>query len=376
MTDRAPSRSAPVVHVIADGSPTPYFRMLIESGSLGHEAFIVGSVGPPGPLQEDLRSIGVSTFALNAASRRQFPLATVRLSRLLRNVNASVVQTHLLDASLVGLAAGRLARTPVRIHTAHHSHELPFHGLRLILPETLCVRLLADHVIAPSEEVAATLQQYTHVSPSKIAVVHHGLDFRKFDPTAVDRDAIRAELGLTANLVFGAVGRLYRLKNYEALLQAFKAATAGIPEAFLAIFGGGDKAALQRQVADLGLSEHVGIYAPRDDIPAVMSSFDVFVHPALAESFGMVIIEAMAMERPVLTTPVGIAPVIIEPGRTGVLCAGTDTQALTAGLRTILELRPQWDQLGRAARIRVEGMTAERMADDYLALYAKWLPAD
>ena len=82
---------------------------------------------------------------------------------------------------------------------------------------------------------------------------------------------------------------------------------------------------------------------PRDDIPAVLAALDAFVHPAIAESFGMVIVEAMAMARPVLSTPVGIAPEVIMPGETGLLCVFVPT--LTHWLRGLCELmtlRPSW----------------------------------
>ena len=80
-----------------------------------------------------MRSLGVSTFALGAQSRAAYPAASAKLARRLRRKGTEVVQTHLVDGSLVGLTAARLARTPVAVMTAHHSHELPFHGRRLAL---------------------------------------------------------------------------------------------------------------------------------------------------------------------------------------------------------------------------------------------------
>ena len=104
------------------------------------------------PFQDDMRSLGVLTFALGARSRAAYPAAIARLARKLRRQRIEVVQTHLVDGSFVGLTAARLARTPVVVMTAHHSHELPFHGRRLIWPERLCTGPLCDHIIAPSPE--------------------------------------------------------------------------------------------------------------------------------------------------------------------------------------------------------------------------------
>jgi len=367
------SAGVSVVHVITDAGPHPYFRTLIEAGGLDRELVSVGCVGPAGPLQDDMRSLGVSTFALGACTRAAYPAAIARLAGKLRRRRTDVVQTHLVDGSLVGLAAARLARTPVAVMTAHHSHELPFHGRRLLWPERLCTGPLSDHIIAPSLDVLLTLTRVAHVPEHKIEIVHHGFDLERLDPHNVDSARVRRELGLEGKLVFGAIGRLYALKNYGALLEAFASALAEVREARLVIVGAGDAGPLAAQARALGIADRVQLCGPRRDVPEVLAAFDVFVHPAIAESFGMVIVEAMAMARPVLSTPVGIAPEVIVSGETGVLCSSPDPSALARCLREMMALRSSWPAIGASARRRVEGFTAASMASRYSELYARWL---
>jgi len=366
------SAVASVVHVITDAGPHPYFRTLIESGRMERATLTVGCVGPRGPLQEEMASLGVSTFALGAANRSAYPLAVVHLARLLRSRRAQVLQTHLLDGSLVGLLAGRLARTPVAVMTAHHSHELPFHGRRLVWPERLCAGPLSDHIIAPSQDVADTLVRWGHVPESKIDIVHHGFDLARLNPGAVDGSHVRRELGLEGATVFGAIGRIYRLKNYVALIDAFATALGATSEARLVIAGPGDGTALVAHAVALGIGDRVLFTGPRDDVPELLAAFDAFVHPAIAESFGMVIVEAMAMGLPVLATPVGIAREVIDDTN-GVVCSGSDSAALERGLRELLAQRLRWAEMGAAAQRRVRGFTAERMARRYEELYERWL---
>lgn len=366
------TRVESVVHVITDAGPHPFFRTLIESGAERGQ-LAVGCLGPAGALQEDMASLGVATFALGAGDRSAYPRAAVSLARLLGRRRAQVLQTHLLDGSLVGLSAGRLARTPVTVMTAHHSHELPFHGRRLLWAERLCAVALCHHIIAPSRDVAQTLVRCTHVSEDKIEIVHHGFDLARLDPGALDGRPVRRQLGLEDAIVFGAIGRIYRLKNHLALIEAFAAAFDATPEARLVIVGPGDPRPLAAHAASLGIGERVVLTGPRNDIPEVLAAFDAFVHPALAESFGMVIIEAMAMGLPVLSTPVGIAPEVIEPPTTGLLTSGSDAAALERGLLSLLELRPSWPHMGASARRHVRGFTAQRMARRYQELYAEWL---
>jgi len=362
-----------VVHVITDAGPHPYFRTLIEGG-LARPLLAVGCLGPAGALQEEMASLGVATFALGARDRSAYPAALARLTRLLRRRRAQVLQTHLVDGCLVGLMAGRLAGTPVTVMTAHHSHELPYHGRRLLWPERACTTL-CDHIIAPTRDVARTLVRHTGVREDKIEIVHHGFDLARLDPGARDGRRVRRELGLEGQIVFGAIGRIYRLKNHLALIEAFGAALAATPEARLVIVGAGDSEPLAARAASLGIGDRILLTGARADVPEMLAAFDVFVHPAIAESFGMVIIEAMAMGLPVLSTPVGIAPEVIEAPDTGLMTAGSDVAALQRGLVALLELRPSWPEMGAAARRRVGAFTAQRMASRYQQLYAQWIRA-
>jgi glycosyltransferase involved in cell wall biosynthesis len=361
-----------VVHLITDAGPHPYFRTLIAAGGLDRSSHVVGCLGPAGSLQDDMRSLGVRTFALGARGRHEYPLAATRLSTLLRRWRIDVLQTHLLDASAIGLTAGHLARTPVLVMTAHHSHELPFHGRRLLYAERALAGPLSDHIIAPSHQVARTLIDMAHALPRKIEVVHHGFDLNRLAPAGVDAIAIRSELGLEQKLVFGAVGRLYRLKNYPALLEAFGATLGAVDDARLVIVGPGDPEPLRSLAASLGLADKVLLTGARRDIPSVLAAFDVFVHPAVAESFGMVIVEAMAMARPVLSTPVGVAPEVLGGGA-GMVTRGTSKLALENGLRAMLSARSDWATMGAAGHRIAQRFTARRMALRYAELYDEWL---
>jgi glycosyltransferase involved in cell wall biosynthesis len=358
--------------LISDAGPHPYFRTLIEGGDGDRGRLAVGCVGPSGALQADMADLGVKSFALGACNRAAYPLAAMRLARLLRARRAQVVQTHLVDGSLVGLAAARLARTPVAVLTAHHSHELPFQGPRLRWVDRVCGGPMSDYIIAPSRDVAGTLVREAHVREAKIEVVHHGFDLERLDPERVDGRRVRAELGLGDAMVFGAIGRLYWLKNYEALIRAFAAVDG---DARLVLAGAGDPSSLETLADSLGIGERVLLCGPRTDIPELLAAFDVFVHPAIAESFGMVIIEAMAMARPVLSTPVGIAPEVIDSHVTGLLASSAEPRALEEALRTMIELRPRWPQIGAAGRERVAGFSANAMAARYAELYETWLDA-
>jgi glycosyltransferase involved in cell wall biosynthesis len=357
-----------IVHLINDSGSHPYFRALIEHGDVPRSSMFVGSVSPAGPLQDEMRSVGAGTFALGAGARSAYPRAIVRLARILRGLRPSVVQTHLVDASLIGLSAGRMAGAQT-IFTAHHSSELPFHGRKLVMADRLCAGPLSDRIIVPSRQAAETLMSFTGVRASKLDVIHLGLDLDRFTPDDAAPSAVRHEFGFGGAPVFGAVGRLFPLKNYENLIEAFALVHERIPDAFLMIIGDGEHEPLRRAARAFGIDEFVVLPGRRDDVPDLLAASDVFVHPSIAETFAQVVVEAMAMARPVVSTPVGIAAEIVETGITGVLAAGPTVPDLRIALEEIIELRPRWAELGAAARDRASGFTLRSMASAYEDVY-------
>src|SRR5207248_5282215 len=114
----------------------------------------------------------------------------------------------------------------------------------------------------------------------------------------------------------------------------------------LVVLGIGDSSGLATLVDELGLRSRVSVLAPRSDVPDVLAAFDLFVHPALAESFGFALVEAMAMDRPVVATPVGIAREVIEDGVSGFTIIGTDPDFIHAAITTAIDQRERWRQVG------------------------------
>ena len=111
----------------------------------------------------------------------------------------------------------------------------------------------------------------------------------------------------------------------------------------------------------------------RSDIVDVLGAIDVLVHPALAESFGQVIIEAMALGKPVVSTDVGISHEIIENGVNGFLMSSGSPEALENGLNQIMMSRDKWQEMGRQGQIRVQPFAVEKIAPAFEAQYVKWL---
>lgn len=372
---RSESDRVHIAHLIDESLEYDHLRLLVEEHDRDRFTLTVATLRPRGALHELAERAGAASLALGATRRRQLPSAAVRLARELRKRRVDVLQTHLFESGLVGSLAGRLALTPLVITTAHHPHELPLLGRRLpLLADTVANRWLAHRVISPTDWMADVLHNVEGVPRSHLATVHHGIDLDALAPSADARTRMRGELGFSADdEVVGTVGRLHWLKDHDVLLRAFAKVAAARPRARLVVVGGGDDAPLRALVGELNLSGSVQLVGHRRDVADILDAVDVVAHAARAESFGLVLLEAAAKSKPLVSTAVGIAPKLITPTNGRLVPVG-DVEALAVALLDVLGDRTGWEAMGRASRAAaVHGYGAERMVREHERLYARFL---
>jgi glycosyltransferase involved in cell wall biosynthesis len=167
----------------------------------------------------------------------------------------------------------------------------------------------------------------------------------------------------------GVVGRLEPEKGQATLIDAWPLVLAAIPEARLLIVGEGScRDALEAQAEALDLlgdrvddeacvgtrharpNARVVFTGRREDVPAVTAALDVAVLPSYREAQGLVILEAMALSRPVVASNVGGIPEMITDGVTGLLVPPHDAPALAAAIVRLLRDHPLADMIARAAK--------------------------
>lgn len=364
-----------VLHVFSGSIRYDNMRVLSKHFDRSTYQLSFASIASKGQLHLDATEAGLDSFALATASRRELAGAALRLARELRRRRIDVLQTHLFEASLVGAVAGRLARVPLVIMTAHHSRELHLLGRRLpLLADSVTARVVAHRIIAPTHETADAMVSMEHVSPSKIAVVPHGFDFNRWRAVPGGRRRARAALSVADDaIVLGAVGRLNWIKDHEVLVTAFASAAKAQPKAVLVIIGSGDASGLHHLAASLGIGDRLVTPGLRSDVDDLYDSFDVFVQSSRGESFGMSLVEAMAKELPVISTSVGIAPEVIEHGSSGWLVPPGNAPALARAITAVFADPAAWPDIGRRARAAVSHLSEEAMVRAYEDLYRRWL---
>jgi glycosyltransferase involved in cell wall biosynthesis len=305
------------------------------------------------------------------------PRPIAHLCAAMRSLRPDVLHAHLPPAELysrLALAAGGSARAFV---LTRHNDEGFYRG-PLHREVGAWVARRADIVIAVSDTVREQTHRYLGVSPTKTRTIRHGIDSEPFArTTAAERNRLRAEWGATDDtVVVGTVGRLTPQKGLHVLLEGFAhyRVLTSRPSRLVLVGCGPLETELKARSLELGLADVVVWAGFRDDIPAVMSSFDVFALSSHYEGFGIVLLEAMTAGKPLVATNVSAIPELVEDGINGLLSPGGDPVAFSGAILR-LEDKALREKLGMAGRKRAGEFTLDRMVDATLAAYGRALDA-
>ncbi|PYS51294.1 MAG: hypothetical protein DMF68_04620 [Acidobacteria bacterium] len=351
-----------------------YFGSLGLGFSASGATQVCGSLmekNPPTWLTEAER---ISYFCLNARGRLHYPQAVLRLARLLRRERIEILQTHLYDAGVVGILAARMARTPVVVVARHHLDEPQLLGTRWHVKTDGWMARRASCVVVPSDAVRRHMIAREGLSGDNIEVIHYGFDFDEFLATEEDGKRVRREFGLENAFVLGNVGRFFKNKGHAYLIEALKELALEIPNIKLLLLGSGDRASIEEMARREDVEDRVVFAGFRKDVSACMRAFDLLVHPSLSESFGQVLVEAMAVGTVVVASRVGGVPEIVSDGETGRLVPPMDSGAIVSAVLDLYRNADRREQLGLAGQKSVrERFTDAQMVNGYLDCYRRYL---
>jgi glycosyltransferase involved in cell wall biosynthesis len=217
-----------------------------------------------------------------------------------------------------------------------------------------------DRILAISEAIHRNVLETLPVTPDRVLTLHDAVDTALYAPNTVDRWYVRRDAGLADDaIVVGFVGRFSPGKGLEDLLHAAHMLRDRYPSVRYLIAGEashGEKgyaASIRALASTLHLDGTVVFAGHRTDIPAMMAAFDILAFPSHAEAFGVVLIEAMAMRRPVVSTNCdGVLDIVVD-GVTGIMFPPRDPRALADALETLICNPVKRQQMGEAGRERV-----------------------
>jgi glycosyltransferase involved in cell wall biosynthesis len=327
------------------------------------------------PLRQTATRDGVVVHTL--AERQRSRLGTAkRLARLVQTLRAypgAVLHMHLtghMGGELVQLA-GRMAGVRAIVRTEHLPPAPPIHR-RERVGVALRDRLL-DRVICVSNQTSQDHVRWLSRPADKFRVVPNCVELGRFDPAHVSGDELRAQLGCDPRTpLVGTVSRLgeWRKGITHFLEMAALVSTTRSDARFVVVGGGPLRADLERLANTLGVADRVVFTGERHDIPRVLAAMDVFVMPSLYEGGPITVLEAMAMRKPVVSTPVGMVPDVIQNGVNGLLAPISDAPALATAVGRLLD-DPQFAHCmaERGRETVVRGFSPDAMVDGVAAVY-------
>jgi glycosyltransferase involved in cell wall biosynthesis len=317
-----------------------------------------------GPMVRQARDLNVDAEVIPSGRLRQ-PLrmwrCIRRIAAVARRVQAVAIFGWMPKAQLYGGPAAMLAGVPaVWFQHVIASWRSSIDVLASLLP--------ARNVLTCSRAAARAQERLWPRRDTR--VVYPPVDLDHFDSTSLPSPAeLRRELGLPLEgPLIGIVGRLQWWKGFHVLIDAMPRILKSHPNAHCVLVGGEHAMEpeypnlLRERIASLGLSGRVSMVGLQNNPARWMAAMDVVVHASDREPFGMVVIEAMALGKPVVASDSAGPTEIITAGVNGLLTRFGDANALAAAVLRYLDDPNFARQVGEAARQRAAAFSAPRFA--------------
>ncbi len=331
----------------------------------GHRIVLV--VQPDSPLRELVSRMDMIVEPVRM-SKASFMRAALDLVRIINRYRVDIVQSNSsLDSWLLSVAVRLARRRPLFIRVRHISTPL-----KRSISTRLLYRRLLDIVIVTGGELARKgLVERDGLKENRVVAIPIGYDQATFKPRANYRD-LRKELGLPENhLLVGIIAYLRHYKGHRTLIEAAVTVCQQISNVTFVIVGEGpEEANLKALIHEKGLDKRVILLGYRDDLLDIYQSLDLFVHPSIeAETLPQSILQAMAMGKPVISTPVGSIPEAVVDGVNGFVVPIQDSSALAKRMLQLLGDREAMKRMGQKGQEIASRYTVENGLNRLEALY-------
>lgn len=351
----------------------------------GHEVHVWSA---PGPLEEKFKKLGVKLTVRSVILDLDPPYILAQRKYLLAN-KIDFLHTHELKAVINSLVAATLARKKIKIsHTHTPISEWQINPAKKKLDLMIyhqAINFLATYEIALTDSrKRIKMQEGIKEQKLKVMPVPNAIKMEKFAYQNDQRQEFRSEIFKRHNIsenatVTGCLGRISEEKGQDLLLQAFaqyqkKLTRKKAEENYLLIVGGGVlEDSLKKKSKKLGLEKQVIITGRflEHDKKKYYAAFDLFVHPSLAEGFGIVLIEAMAAKVPILASNLEVFKEV--SGDTVTYFKKGDPEDLAEKIYQLNETNQVGSKLDQAYQRVAEYYTFEKFVDTYEKFYLELL---
>jgi glycosyltransferase involved in cell wall biosynthesis len=295
--------------------------------------------------------------------------------RIIKKYNPLIVHTHSSKAGLLGRLAAKLAGVPIIVHSPHGHVFVGYFGpiktKIFIILERLASRI-TDKIIALTQREKEDHIRLRIGSEDTFVIIHSGVELNKFkEMPLIEGQNLRKNLGLPEDaLIIGTSGRLEPVKGPEFLIKAANRIISQYPNTFFLFVGDGSlRRDLEKKALDLGIEKNIVFLGWRNDVSKIISIYDIFVLPSLNEGMGRVLVEAMALGKPIVASNAGGIPDLITHGKTGFLVPPKNSKELAKYIQILLENKEKRVKMGLAGKKMALNFSKEIMVSKTVELY-------
>lgn len=358
MTNPTPIKVLHVIdHLGFGGAQTFLFDLVLEQRRSGSVDPVVCCLTEPTSLSHQFSSLNVPLYHLDAGRHNLLDIAGIPYSllRLMRKQRCDLVHTHLFVSGVFGRLAAMMVRVPTVVQEQRNETKV-VSGFRRWIDHVLGNRTAV--VICVSQTTKDFNVQAKGIDPARILVIPNSIN-----PERLSADAVRGqrqrmldafELSSVDPIVIG-IGRLEKQKRFDIFLQTAKLVSDQMPNVgFLIVGDGSQRKELESLAAKLGLYPSVRFTGARSDVPTLLGISDVFLLTSDFEGLPLTLLEALAMQVPVVATHVDGTSEVLGRGLGGILIPPRDPVAAADAVMALLHDEERRRITGREGRRLVE----------------------
>lgn len=335
--------SVKVLHIITrmeqGGAPWVVLNLIKRLDPLRYQSVLISGYAndPSKDLIPKAREMGIEVETVHhlvrEVSLRKDFLSLCSLVSIIKKNGCEIVHTHTSKAGILGRLAAWFCGVKVVVHSTHGTIFRGYFKPALLRLFVLIEKLTAkvtDRIICLSRKEIDEYLEKKIGKREQFTAIYNGLDLSTFETKSKDLKEIRERLDIRDTDYVGAtIGRLTKVKGQRYLIEALPLIKKEIPNIVLLIAGDGeDSESLKNLALVSDVSSCVRFLGHREDIADILACVDCFYLSSLNEGFGMVLLEAMAMRKPIIATEVGGIPEVVVNGVTGILIPPADPIAI------------------------------------------------
>lgn len=365
-----------ILHVIDSlhlGGAQEVVMNLATCGSTAEFRHEVATMHGRGVYWERMAALGIPLHSLSP--HKFVPWYAASLPALLLRRKFDILHCHLVASNIFAKPAGALCGVPVIINHDHTNDDYRANDrIRLALDTT--ANRFATHLIAVSDSCRKFLIERENVPAEKITLVQNAIDLARFSRASGTRAEARRRLGLPDGVpVVAGVGRLNPQKNFTHFIRIATEVTKHHPETVFLIAGEGpEDGLLKRCAGESRFGDRMKFCGYVADTRSVYLATDILLMPSLFEGLPMTLLEAMAMEVPVVASALDGIAEVVEDGVDGFLAQPGATEIFAEKIRRLIEDPDLAARAGRAASAKIAlRFSASRMCAEVEKIYRRFL---